>query len=124
MVSVQSRYFHLAFQRSFSDLPFSRSSRRKLTTFHAYVEEVKKKRKTKKTRAGLHECYASHRIKKTRWHTSRDSGAKCGAKHVFEYGISRISRLLKKRTRSRKVDIPKFITKIPLLLYINFSERY
>ena len=42
MIWVRSRYFHLAFKRKFSDLPFPRSSRHKITTFDAYVEKVRK----------------------------------------------------------------------------------
>jgi hypothetical protein len=54
--------FYLAFERQFSDLPFSRSIEHKIETLNAYVE--KRRRKKKKTRAGLLKCYASHRIKK------------------------------------------------------------
>ncbi len=34
-------YFYLAFERQFSDLPFSRSLRHKNQIFHAYVEKEK-----------------------------------------------------------------------------------
>ena len=36
-VQVQSRYFHFAFERTISDVPFWTSSRHKMTTFDAYV---------------------------------------------------------------------------------------
>ncbi len=37
MVRVRSRYFHLAFERIFSDFPFSRSLRHKNGIFYAYA---------------------------------------------------------------------------------------
>jgi hypothetical protein len=47
MVQVQCRYFHLTFQRIFSDFPFSRSSRHKTADFDAYVEKGRKKKRKK-----------------------------------------------------------------------------
>ena len=41
-VQVQSRYFHFAFERLFSDFPFSRSLGHKTPTFDAYVEKRKR----------------------------------------------------------------------------------
>jgi hypothetical protein len=92
MVSVRSRYFHLAFERIFSDFRFVRSSRRKMTTFYAYVDKVKKKEKTKKTRAGLHKCCASHRIKKKERKKTRAGLHECYASHR-----------IKKRKKGRKL---------------------
>jgi hypothetical protein len=63
-----------------------------MTNFYAYVETVRKKKRNKIASVYIN---AVLRTALTRWHTSRDSGAKCGAKHIVEYGISRISRLLK-----------------------------
>ena len=57
MVSIQSRYFHLAFQPRFCDFPISRSSRQKMTTLTSREES-----------------------KKTRWHSSKlDCEMRCEA---------------------------------------------
>jgi hypothetical protein len=45
---------------------------------------------------------------------------KCEMRCEARLRILIISSLEEKRTRNRKVDIPIFITKIPLLLYINY----
>jgi hypothetical protein len=50
MVQIQSQYFHLAFERIFSYVPFLRSLRHKIRKFDPCV----KKEKKKKTRVGLH----------------------------------------------------------------------
>jgi hypothetical protein len=63
MVQLQSRYSHLAFERIFSDVPFLRSLRHKIQNF---MGTSRKKERKKKTRVGLHKCFASHRIKKLR----------------------------------------------------------
>jgi hypothetical protein len=70
---VGSKYFHLAFERLFSDFSFSKSLRHKTRTFHAYTqhyinvyasqrikeeeveEEEEKEEEKKQTRAALHE---------------------------------------------------------------------
>jgi hypothetical protein len=66
MLQVWSRYFHLVFERLFSDFPFSRSLRHKTSTFDAYVEKVKRRRRKKKRKLAKRyiNAYASHRIKK------------------------------------------------------------
>src|ERR1700733_9993893 len=74
-VEIRSRYFHLAFQRIFSDFPFSRSSRQKTALFMRTSREERKK-----TREGLHKCCASHRIKKKKKKT-RVGLHKCCASH-------------------------------------------
>jgi hypothetical protein len=43
-------YFFLAFERQFSDLPFSRSFEHKIETLNAYVEKRKKRRRRRRRR--------------------------------------------------------------------------
>ena len=74
-VQVQSRYFHLAFERTISDVPLWSSSRHKMTTFDAYVDKVKKKKK-KKLASDYRNAYASHRINKKKKKT-REALHKC-----------------------------------------------
>jgi len=47
-VAIRFRYFHLAFERIFSDLPFLKLLRHKTRTFGAYVEKERKKEKERK----------------------------------------------------------------------------
>jgi hypothetical protein len=64
MLQVRSRYFHFAFERLFSDFPFSRSLGHETPTFDAFVEKGKRKKKKGKLAKRYINAYASHRIKK------------------------------------------------------------
>jgi hypothetical protein len=94
--TIWSRYFNPAFKWVIFDFPFARSSREKMTNFYAYVEKVRNKKKKKKLDG------------------SRVS-LKCEMRCEARLRTLIIPSLAKKRTRNRKVDIPIFITKIPLL---------
>jgi hypothetical protein len=59
MYQVRSQYFHPAFERLFSDAPFSRSFEHKVRISLCVRRETKKKKKKKKkwkTRDALHKC--------------------------------------------------------------------
>ncbi len=75
-------YKCIAFERIFSDLPFWRSSRHKMTTFDAYVKKVKQKRK-------LASDYRNALLRTvlTRWHTSEVRLR--NAVRRFEYRLQR-----------------------------------
>jgi hypothetical protein len=63
MVQIRCRYFHLTFERIFSDVPVLRSIiLRQNSKFLCVCRERKKERK--KTRTGLHECCALQCINK------------------------------------------------------------
>ena len=136
MVWVRSRYFHLTFKRIFSDFPFSRSSRHKMTTFDAYVEKVRKK--LDGIRVSLdYEMRCEARISTNRLFGKRRIIISMNEYEIYlvlEYfrsiGIcfSRnqcvqkryISISCSKSNRKSKSDISKFITKRTLSTHINW----
>jgi len=92
MVQIQSRYFHVAFERRFSDVLLLRSLGNKIRNFMGtsrkkerkkkklasdYINALlhtalkRKKKEEKKTPVGLHKCRASTRIKNSRRTTIR-----------------------------------------------------
>jgi hypothetical protein len=62
MAAIRSRYFHLVFERIFSDVPFLRSPRHKVRMF--FIAKNTESMEAECVRVGLHKCFASHRIKK------------------------------------------------------------
>ena len=69
MVAIWSWYFHPVFERMFSGFSFSRSSRQKVQVL--LQQKICKMWRPNAYAKDYINAYASHRIKKTRWHTRR-----------------------------------------------------
>ena len=127
MVAIWSWYFHPAFERRFSDFPFSRSLRHKITTFDAYVEKERKLDGTRdKLGCGMR-CEAGSNIDERANISAIEYGnfseKTCFRAVGFDYLFLSIQ--WKKKIEwqsiswSRKVGIEIFITRRPLSTHVN-----
>ena len=129
MVAIWSWYFHPAFERLFSDFPFSRSLGHKTPTFDAYVEK-RKRIKLDGTRDELGcgmRCEAGSNIDERANVSAIEYGTfsekTCFRAVGFDYlfPINTVKNVeWQSISWSRKVDIEIFNTKRPLLTHINF----